>query len=619
MDNIEVAGVPARLVMDPRVDCDSEQLYIIRKGAEHVRYDTNITTSSSDSSINFSVVPPNANIACDKRVWIDLQVQFTLTGPDTGVPLVSVEGGAAPGQLLGNTDGLRWMPLHSVCESLSVSFNQTNVSQNLRQYIEAVTRCGYDPAFEGTYLSVAPSMHDQYQNYGDYVVWGSGRNPLNKYGENSAQQPRGALSYLVTAVSNTSATIIATWSEPILMSPFLLDKMQEKGFLGLTNIDFNFQLGDLRKMWSHDAVNGHALSNIAATMQNMSKPQLRFCWMTPPLTEDIPLVNRYPYHQVTDFRTTIGSFAQGATFQQYTNNIQLSSIPSRMFIVVKPQIGQAGDDYTKSDAYAYIDNIQIQFDNKNSLLGTATSRDLYELSVRNGLQMSWAQWSKFCGSVVVIDFARDISLSSAQAVGMSGNYNLSVQISGTNLAPNYDTVSVPNVTKLEAHLIVVNEGVFQLEGTLSSLSVGDVTSRDVLEAVELGYIEKMPWEEAYSYAGGSFFGKLKKIASKVGRVAKQGLQWGLEKGIPLAQKGLQAAESVGITVPGEALIKKGLEAAERYGPAALHLAEQVGLGYAEDMYMKNAMRRAHSGAGLSGGFSTAGARAPRASLRNRRM
>lgn len=579
-----VDNIQANLVLDPRIDIDEVPHYNILKGSEYVRYNQNISTSYSTSSAHFSVVPPNKDIVVDKKIYIDLEFQFQFTG-DAGVgnlmlPSVTYNG---VDYLAGQTDALRYMAFQQICENLSITFNQTTVSQNLSDYLEALTRAGFTDKYENHDLSVSPSMHDQFQELGDWNIWGAARNPLNSYGNNSTQQPRGGLEYIITANTQTAATVLVKWSELLLISPLAMTKLEHKGFLGLTNIDFTFNLGDLSRMWCHDTANNWTVGGAvpAINVSWTKAPQLRLCYLTPPKSEVLPYINKYPYTEINRYPTDSGSsLAAGSSNKISGNNIQLSSIPKRMFIVVREK--NADRNYTKADAYARIDGVEIQFNNKNALLGSATSRDLFELSVRNGLQMSWAQWNQFCGSVLCVDFGNDISLGDAEAVGSFGQFQLQVDVNYTNIGSQAKNYAL--------YLIIASEGVFTMEGTSSRLNVGNVFPHNVLEGMQLADLERVPYHQQTDYVGGSFMGFLRRMGRKLGRALHKGIKFG----------------------------KKALPMIQEYGPKAVGIAEKIAPMLLAAGYSSHEIHSFLGREAVAAGSVTSGARATRKNISRRR-
>lgn len=574
---MSVGGAHSKLVLDPNIDVDETPMYLIEKGPSYCRYFSSTSTSYSDSSINFSITPPNRIIGVDKRIFIDMSATFTFAGDaGAGNLLMPTQTYNGVQYLVGETDALRWFPLQSCTNSLSITFNQSTVSQILADYIEAISRVGFTQNYEDHELSVAPSMHDQFQEFGDWTYWGSARNPLAPFGDVSSQQSRGAFRLEVSTNTQFEAIVHAVWSEPLLISPLALGKMQQKAFLGLQNIDFNFNLDNLSRMWCHDAVNAHpgepGLSGPPTV--NIDAPVLRLRFLTIPLIEQIPRTNLYPYCDVQRFVTNVGSSLNPGVATSVTGNtVQLSSIPRRVILFCRER--NLDRSFLKPDCYARIDSVQVNWDNKNDLLTSCTSRDLYRMSVESGLQMSWEQWNSYSGSVLVIDFASQIGLDDLQAPGMHGCYQLQITCKFTNIgsrAINY-----------AFYMVVCSEGIFRLDETLSSVTVGDVVPRDVLEGVQMSQIEKMPFHDAYDFTGGSFWSSLKRVASKAANFAAE----------------------------------HGPELIAKYGPQALRVASMLGLGNDQLSLTDRAMLRASNGSGLSGSGLTGGRRIPRETLRKK--
>jgi len=630
----KIEGLDAKLLIDPRVDFEEEPKYIIEKSGDYVRYYQEISTSFSNSSIAFSVVPPSPNVGVSKKVAIDVGVEFVFTGvPAPGGTLFPETTELGDRVLLPGTDALRWYPLHQVCESLSVTFNQATVSQNLSDYIEPLARVAQGYSLRREDLSIGPSMHDQYSEYGDFLIHGSGRNPLGDYGENSAEQPRGALRYVITAgngVDETTATIRVEWSEMIMMSPMLFQRMEQKSFIGLTNIDWVFNLGDLAHMWSHDPVNG---ANITAISGSFYKsPQLRLCYITPTSVEGKPpKTQRYPFYEVQRYKTNMSTvYSSGDSDRVSSNNIQLHSIPNKLYVVIKPSKQFKNDGANKwelADSYARIDAVEVNFDNKNALLGSANSRDLYNLSLFNGLDMSWTAWSRFVGSVLCIDFGHDIGLNEEQAVGMLGTFQLQVDALFTNIAGGD--------RQYEMQLITVTEGVLTIEDTYARRDTGLVQAKDILDAAKAGRLARISHYEVMQFDGGSFFNKLKKLGRKVahgvGAAGSAALHFGeqhsavlKELGHLVEKYGPEAAQKIGPLV-------------RKYGPtvakvAATALPLLLAAGYSEEMAggalmemgyspdeIDQAMKAYHemAGAGVTAGGLTGGRRAQKKRLRER--
>ena len=134
------------------------------------------------------------------------------------------------------------------------------------------------------------------------------------------------------------------------------------------------------------------------------------------------------------------------------NAVQLNSIPSRVYVFVT----RADTDmrFTDTDTYAALENVNISFDNRDSILSNAQPYDLYQIAVKNGTNLSWPQWSSKVGGVLALDFGEDVPLRANQAPSLRGSYNLSMRVNAKNIS----TVA----QRLQLTVVVVSVGVITI-------------------------------------------------------------------------------------------------------------------------------------------------------------
>lgn len=526
--NATVGFAPIKVVgvLDPRVKIDNERNYAVLSGISQVSYRPNISTSYNSSNVTHSAPPPNSGIIVDRRIYRRWFVQFVFTG--TGNPLIE----------LGTNDGLRAAPIASCVTTDAVTINNTTVSMNTSDIIQGLLRYqlyGKDADLD---YSTFPSMLDQYQEYNDWVTYGSARNPLAMYGENGCQCPRGGFPLNVIANGNGTATIRAEITEPFWLSPMLFNKSRESGFIQVQTFDTNTTFGDLTRMWCHSS-GGNTLSNIAVTFYRA--PELLFNYITPlerviPVNDNKPYV--YPYMEITRYPTdNAASTAAGASATINSNNIQLGSVPTKMFIFVR----QKNSDltYNSTDSFARIDSISINYQNQSGLLSSATTQDLYLMARKNGLLISWPQFSGIgqynsnaagsgVGSVLSIEFGSDIGLDNS-APGMLENAQLQMQVNYTNIG---------SVTKNYTLYIVINsEGTFTLDGNRAIPQVGVVSKADVMGISRAAVVDYNMVKRHSDWEGGDFWGSFKRVLGNilpyvgpVGNIAKGALGLGVSGG-----------------------------------------------------------------------------------------
>jgi hypothetical protein len=149
------------------------------------------------------------------------------------------------------------------------------------------------------------------------------------------------------------------------------------------------------------------------------------------------------------------------------------------------------------------------------------------MSQKNGVEMSWEQWSNHVGSVIAIDFGLDIGLSEAECPGLSGDgqYNFVVTANFVNTNPT-DTVAY------DAYVVAVQEGTMLIETNHAMLATGVVTRQDVISSLNAPEVPFVATEKIYG--GGSFWGDLKKFASSAFSAAKSAPKY-IKEGIQLAK------------------------------------------------------------------------------------
>lgn len=632
-----VDGAKASLVLDPTIDMSEEPHYYIEKAGSYVRYYQDKTKNSSTSSVSFSVVPPSKDIAIDKHIYIECDAKITVDWTSNGAappvysdPLGSIyeptsntlnDAGTAGGltrYLGGDNCALRWMPFQNCCNTVQIAFNDQSISLQMSDFIDALGRFGNSKDEQNHELSTAPSMNDVYTNLQDYQRWGDTFNPFATYGANPAQLARGGHKIRVVWLDGAGAetdveadarksVLYARWREPLMISPLLFGRrVNEKGFVGITNLDFVFNMGDLRRMLTQvsravNAVDGNEPSTAEKRLANVTvewnqDPQLSLRYVTPPAGEIIPYVNQYPYYRVNRYPTDIGAVAGGTASEVSMNNVQLSSVPKRLYLYIRESNASRTSLtnrrlWESADSYCKITGINVQFMNEAGLLASATDFDLFEMSQRNGLKENWVQWSEMGGGVVCVDFSRDIGICEPdKAVGSRGQFQCQVKINYVN--------NLRYPVPLTAYMVVVEEGIMTVEGTSTSISVGSVLAQNVLQATQLSALERVPYYEANNeFYGGSFMGFLRRVGRKIKSGAKAAMPY-IKKGLEFAGPALEAMAPTAAP-----LIREGVSLADKL----------LGAGYSEEqvrqmLSQKPARGGLMTGAGLVSGGAVASKR-----------
>jgi hypothetical protein len=519
-------SIPKDLLIDPIIAKPSPT-YLIERGAKEYNFQRYICQTWSNSSMNFQVIPPNNQVFVDRVMYIEMQMQTTFT-------TASGTGTVFPGNTTEGVCSLRWMPLNSGSSNIEVQINNSTVNINGYDYLEPLCRYNQDKDFENLMLSVGPSMHD----HGTYdQSYNSNLSPLASFFSNSVQQPRGAIQGTIVSQGTGTAVVNWHWYEPIMISPLVFSKLRTPGFYGVNNLTFTFTLNNINNWLSYDNVNGTPL-NASSGISNsllIANPILYINYLTPLVPLPVQDNYLYPYYKVIEFKTEVGSIAAGASASVTTNNIQLTAIPSKVFIVVKQY--NSSKSWSSADIYGYISNIKCDYLNKTNILANASPLELYERCVSNGYNYSWIDWSQYSGSVICLDFGRDMPLDDGYVVGLQTAMNFQSTITFTNL--------FPDTTSFTVFVIALYDGVFSIDNGIAMTETNLVTPEDIASSSPIDAQQSQVASEISSYAqGGDFAGTARKFVRSAANTARRGYNF-YKENQPAFNKAFNVAKVVG--------------------------------------------------------------------------
>lgn len=535
-------------VKNAALHVDEPVHYAAYLGGSTITYKEVISTSYSNAQASFSANPPSPNVIVDRNVLLKVPVTFTFTGT------------SAPGARLlqSGYDAPRAFPLHSVMQSLQLSINNNKVTIEASELVHEMMLAEGENS-EREHLSMTPCFPDQSQEFAELV--NTNRNPLAQFGERSESVPfRGGFPYdsISNPVDGVSATVAATFCEPLLISPLLWGGFTGKGLLHVQNMSIQVNWdSDLARMWSHASGSGSTITNVQVSL---GQPSLLFKYITPPATMELPREVAYNYQDTEVYVNELGaSQAPGASYTMLSSNIQLNVVPDHLLVYAKER--RSDRSYTTTDAWQSIESMEVSFANVSGILSGADKRELYQISRSNGMNQSWSEWSgdkmfvESGGSsvekharagIMVLKLGKDIALNDPSVtVGTPGSYNLQIRCGLKNQNPIRDIYPALYVVPIYAGLMTIKDN-----QTIQQLAV--LSQEDVLDAAE-----EADNEGALSSAhleGGAWYNDLAK---------------GFKKALPYIRKGRKVAQTVASAIPTpEAQAAKGV----------LDVAEAVGLG-----------------------------------------
>lgn len=510
------------LIRDSRLGITDELAYAVQSGGSNVTYQQYQAITATSSNMVFNCQIPSESIVISREILLQSTLSLSLTISD-------VDNGESAFEY-GLTDAFQAFPLAKLMTTLTATINNCNVSVNLQDVIDPLLRLN-DSRELYRYNGMTPSLPDQaYLDYSDAV--GANNNPLasiNTASYDVDQAPRGAFPASVRLYRYTTAgganyvdqdpiaqgdagefwkvCITATLTEPLFLSPLIFGDPQYNmmGFSGVNTMNFVANIdGTCKRVFS--TANGWTYAvtlgcpqitgaQPASAVDPFVGTRLLFNFLSTQPTDLVPVRNVLPYQEFPRYlslSTNNPAIVNGASATISSQNIQLNQIPDYFMIFARVPMSQ--QTIQKSASFLPIERISCNFNNASGLLASATTHDLWRISVANGSTQSWSEFSGEAygfvpvggvgagqvigttGSILILSPPFNLSLASYLSSGSIGQYlfqfNLTVRNNtGAGLQP-------------EIVVVCCNSGVFTTVSGSSNIYTGLLTKQMVLDAQE---------------------------------------------------------------------------------------------------------------------------------------
>jgi hypothetical protein len=512
-------------VVDPRI-VQNAPSYAVEKGALSLTNVTQRAIAATTSQQSFNIQVPSENVFVDRAVDWQCGVQLVLT--------FEFAAAQAPGYKIFE-QGVDWapaaLPLHQCVSTMSATINDTTTTMNTSDILPQVLRLVdmKDVRRQRT----CPTMLDRHYVYPEGAVPSS---PLASfdYFSSNAEEPNGAWGQVQFYTSSTFATAAVAQTvgrieyvdgqpqisagantagpftlylqvqstEKLVLSPFIFadDRELSTGLFGVQNIQMlmNIQaptrvLRTSAAFQASLAAGGQLSVSYSTGATNATapwvSPTLQVQFLTPALDVPLPPKSVVPYMEFPRYITSgLQSFVNPAggnltSLTVSSNTITLPNIPDYLMIYAKPTTYA---DSSNCDWVYPISNISLNFDNFSGLLSSHTQAELYKMSVNNGVDLTWSEWTglgysaldaakqPLVGGPLVLRPGRDISLQTGQAPGIVGNFSVQFSLTLQNPALNALTPQI--------YVVAISSGFFETIKGSSRIIKGVVTEQDVLSA-----------------------------------------------------------------------------------------------------------------------------------------
>lgn len=541
-------------VTDPRVDFDEAGVMVITDPAALITYQRIPATNFSGNVLKFAQ-PISPSQALSSKMFVRCQFEVTLTGiPDPGTTLYQIAH-----------DAPRFMPLASITDNAVLMINGASTTLQTNYFVDAVMR--YRNNFEQVAkdLSTCPSMFDYYQVYSDYLQFGSGLNSLAQIGEaGPGIEGRGGFPITIDASNPNAVKITFETFEPVIIPPLVWTKENHKSLIGVKTLDLTYNLGDFSRCWSRSETNS---TPVVVSARISNTPELHYILQTPKMISKIPRLNIYPYTNIQPQSQDFGTVQPGALIPFSFNAQQLSGVPSKIYIFGR---NRNRTPFT-TDTYFRLEQLtQFQFDNISGVFSNSSPQQLYQVCVENGYEGSFSDWYQYSGSVMCVDFAKDVPLAEYAAVGTAKNINF--QVSG--VMRNISSLAMD----LTVYIVICYDGIFSINQDGATVyQINLLTPDDVISTHD---VQHLPYRAIKEWAqeGGSLVSSLARIPALAKNLAKKAIS-GYEN-LPEEQKNTiqkGVVDLASIASPGLATAIKD------FGPEAYKVAKKlVGMGYSEN-------------------------------------
>lgn len=527
------------LCKDDRLMVTDQVRYAVIKGGANMtcaQYNA-IGSGGADgfkSNIVFNVQVPSQETLVARQALIETTLNFSVTATpvsaDADIP------GSGYVLAYGSVDGFSPFPFHALVNSTQWTINNNTISQNTRDLLAVLVRL-HDKRYLQRYNGMTPVMYDVYGNYSQIPATAANK-PFGSFADQSYDndlQPRGSLPVVITgtnflAITAGARTITVSIkvTEPVMLSPFVFAGDEGQAMYGIQNFNATYNLSAAANnvvRFGGVLVGGASARYTVApvvTFLGAASPRLLLSYLTPHPSDLLPSRNVLPYYELPRYLTSVPAAPAGAPLRLVSSSLQLNQVPDKLYICVSRAI----DSRLVSDADSFlpISGISINWNNAAGILSSATQQDLWRMSIENGINMSFAEWSgattlpstaasgvtaiQTCGPILCLEFGKDIELrDDYYAPGSLGNFNLQFTLNVTNN-------TAVELANYQLMVIVQNSGVFSLERGVSSSYLGILTKKDVMDASR----EKaIAYSDAIRMVGGGKVGDFfKKVASKLG-------------------------------------------------------------------------------------------------------
>jgi hypothetical protein len=524
-------------VLDSRLNINDSVVFAVEKGSMNNTVYKIPASSQSPSQINFESKISSLSTVISRKAYVQTTLTFTCNKAGNS------PAGVKPFEL-GRQATLNAFPFQNgVVRNSSLTLNNQNFTLINEEMLDVLLR-SIDPAILQKAADTTPVCLNDYPNLNDAFEFkeANGGIPLQDsvFYKNSCYSVVAAPNTAASAYNATTVTITVT--EPLLLSPFVLDDTEESsGMYGIDTLSLSFLLNSAanktKSILSTFADANYELTGVAGS-------NLFLTFLTPHASLSLPSRNIIPYLQCDVKKYPVAATFAGLSGNVATNSFTLNSTPDAVFVSVRRAAARVNSAVPMD--YLQINDITVNYGNRSGMFSNETIESLYNRSKSNGIYMDFNTWKgsknvmtytnvstyaagpppvvttaavpavatvRTVGPIVMLNLARDgMCQTDSEAPGsISGN---SIQIS-VNFKNNGGDFA-DNVYEL--HCMFVYSGLIVNSLGSTNLYVGVLSKKEILEVSQMKSINKAVIARQY---GGSLWSSLKSYGKRAYKMYKK--------------------------------------------------------------------------------------------------
>lgn len=535
--------------VDPRIRLTSSvPTAVAFTGCNNIVYKKVSSQSSGKSSASFTLDMGSPSSGLCRNVRVATRGYFSLTCANAANTIQQGDIQAIVRPLginqvissmnlqVGGTGQIPSNQVNNIASALSmISLDERNATSTM-----SPSSTGYDITSTST-TSTSASLVDSYRGVSDNLgnfVFPSRSTHVGPY-----------------VVDPTNANVLRVYFElydSLLLPPFDLCAQDDKRYLfGCLQYILNIQYGNWARLLAINLKSVARSGTVTYTDCTINNQELEFAIIQP--TGDIADFTKrqiYDVPQITLYSTRVSSTLPSSTLSASTgHSISYSTltvesqtftvpvVPRKLIIWCSRQFSAdapftaAAAAASPNDVFFPIQSLNIQFANKSGILSGCSQRQLYDLSLKGGLRVSYSEFIgepqyastsatllgateaptfTYNGAPVVLNM-RDIGVSDLVVPGSMAQYSIQIQAVVANQTATAQS-------DLYLYVMCVTDSELAIENNNATLSNTVITTDELIHAHTLSEVDAdivNQYLQGDGPLGGNFFDFIKKVAGKI--------------------------------------------------------------------------------------------------------